>query len=1130
MADKSGTLQQQRNACFPTTTAKATGGCPLTGPDVAIVPMRYALDRSRYDEDPKKLKPLLKSGKWSALPSLKTRGYTLRQLYKGYVYVYDETDKTLHEYIYSTSTGQLTRIKWTDADTGKDKRSSAGESKSYLLYPRKNNLHIAYSRNQWTWKICEHMRSNPGSRKDYMTALDLPTYCITQSVLNTLPLLSLADAAADVDKDAVKSDKRFGDSAIPTIAPEGKVDGEPIFCPVAADIFWTGSVPDKDSSLVVVIDDPLAVLNDLGTQLIADQAAYQIWQEEHEHKIQIAQTVEALCGANVADENKLPASVRGSPIKKRQYQRDLDIYYSQLENERQAALFGGMSGSPNMIAISETFKSADIRKQLKTQYNSLPTEADFKSWQAREKWRREVNLDGAHAYIQTHEKNGNILLDNIRKTQYDFKTWAKHIGTEPLRLFIDTTNIDHLHYLQETAAQLLQVLIQDIGITKWLAKEDAKATTLFGTIRFGFSPGLKDAFETQGSYLLSGIGDMTTLATRAGELNGVLSHEGFADKAWMKALKQPVQDTFSAVKELAAGKGKNTAEAILLALVPSDSRLAMGKTQNIQILARNLLIGHILTNATDRPAIDEKIGEKLKAWKQEWKVLNKQINDTRRQWLYPDQTGQRKSLARTLQIQETKLQTHELKIPGILDYKNNKYAELMREEIRNFARLPANIAKDWNTKAKAWGQKFGMNAGAVTWGVIMLNLINTAIVYKELTSDGEFSAKDITKFSYGLGYSLNLLMAVYIETPWNLIKNAKPVIIDSSEVGILNKSAEYWRVRGKNDWASAVGKFKFGLVAAGAFGLAAASAEIWDIIDDFGDLESQAERTAATVKFAAVAGMAASGLLQLLAGLNISGQLVAVVMNPWFAVATLIIGVIYLFATIALNYFKHDGIGSWLKKCAWSISKEGKYQEDADGRAEEKRALLEIQLSPQIFVKGTFEEKNIYTPRVGYLPVKVQNGAWIQLRLPNAIRGKLLEFNITNSKRPLGIFPVSKTSDLVQDPFLDKGQFVNTETFENISNKPYSRDPYAAICPAPPPENQDIVWQTWVPASENADFVEMQIWYPKQILKPGADDRGYLYQVEIDQNGVSKVDGLSTKTLEVKSSNRANSLILAVTE
>ncbi|EGH35522.1 hypothetical protein PSYJA_43496, partial [Pseudomonas syringae pv. japonica str. M301072] len=44
--------------------------------------------------------------------------------------------------------------------------------------------------------------------------------------------------------------------------------------PIGADVFWQGSVEDQDSSLLIALDDPLAIFNDLGMQLAADQAAY----------------------------------------------------------------------------------------------------------------------------------------------------------------------------------------------------------------------------------------------------------------------------------------------------------------------------------------------------------------------------------------------------------------------------------------------------------------------------------------------------------------------------------------------------------------------------------------------------------------------------------------------------------------------------------------------------------------------------------------------------------------------------------------------------------------------------------------------------------------------------------------
>ncbi|WP_348529796.1 toxin VasX, partial [Pseudomonas syringae] len=145
MTDKNGTHQQRRAALFPKTPATATSLCPFRGPNIAIVPVRYALDRSRYDVNPTQLKPLPKDGQWARLPTLKTRGHTLRQLYDGYVYVFDETAGTLHEYAASASDGHLSRIVWTDAHIGNDQRKGAGEGQPFLLYPRDNRLHIAFS-------------------------------------------------------------------------------------------------------------------------------------------------------------------------------------------------------------------------------------------------------------------------------------------------------------------------------------------------------------------------------------------------------------------------------------------------------------------------------------------------------------------------------------------------------------------------------------------------------------------------------------------------------------------------------------------------------------------------------------------------------------------------------------------------------------------------------------------------------------------------------------------------------------------------------------------------------------------------------------------------------------------------
>ncbi|MEG5265720.1 toxin VasX, partial [Pseudomonas sp. JDS28PS106] len=168
MAQKDGTVPQRRATCFPRTVASAISSCPFKGPDIAIVPVRYALDRSRFDVDSEALKPLPKDGVWAQLPALHTRGYTLRQLYGGFVYVFDETADTFHEYAVSGADAAFTLITQPAAN--------APPPRSYLSYPRTHQLRLAFSSRPWSPRLCEQMRASPEHRARWMTALDLSRY------------------------------------------------------------------------------------------------------------------------------------------------------------------------------------------------------------------------------------------------------------------------------------------------------------------------------------------------------------------------------------------------------------------------------------------------------------------------------------------------------------------------------------------------------------------------------------------------------------------------------------------------------------------------------------------------------------------------------------------------------------------------------------------------------------------------------------------------------------------------------------------------------------------------------------------------------------------------------------------
>ncbi|MDO7930280.1 hypothetical protein Q6A51_26275 [Pseudomonas sp. KFB-139] len=372
-------------------------------------------------------------------------------------------------------------------------------------------------------------------------------------------------------------------------------------------------------------------------------------------------------------------------------------------------------------------------------------------------------------------------------------------------------------------------------------------------------------------------------------------------------------------------------------------------------------------------------------------------------------------------------------------------------------------------------------------------------------------------------------MAVFVEAPWAVIKNATPVLIDGKSIGILDRSSAYWKAQGNNAWGDAIRGFRSTVVALGAFAVAAAVLELWDIWDDHKNARTSEEKTALVVKGFAVLAMGAGGVTQLIAGLTLSRAAVFFVMSTWVTIGILIAGFVYLIASMVLNYFKQDSVGWWLRKSCWSRSPEHRHTDTQEGKLEEKRALLEIQLSPQILIKSTVEYRQKYIGKVGYVDIPIQNGAWIQIRLPEVLRGQCVQLNVISSTRPFGVLPTVEADTPIVDAFEKRGKFAPLKEFGRLGSErpPYkSPDLYFPIFPA----GEDVIWQTWVPLREDATYIELKIWYPNEVSASEQKAQSYLYQIELSQEGSMVVDGSTLTQLEVSKKSRANALALALPE
>jgi hypothetical protein len=823
----------------------------------------------------------------------------------------------------------------------------------------------------------------------------------------------------------------------------------------------------------------------------------------------------------------LPASVAKDEVKARQYIRDIEAYFEQLQIEDDLK----QSADGQALGLIEP-PSAVLSEEIKVNYGSLPDPALRKSWQDRSKWRREVDLEAARDYTEIQQAQRKTLREQVTETQDDIKVVGGHIGTDPIALFIDTTSPVSLLCLLDVMSDLLCNLSQDLGFSRWLQDEEEKSKTLFGLIRFGFSQPIKDALTDEANRVVQDISDITALAGRTGELNGFLTHDALAEKPWIKALGEPAQMTLNALVELAKGTGKATLENIQLAFFPVDSRVSKGAvSDNAALMLRNLLMGHVLLDHPEKLQINEDFAKRHAAWKAELNKGRELYRTAQYRWLYQAKQYDRRATAQLMQDIQRELQLHRLNEPLLFDYRGRRYGEVMQAKIANFFAAHGQLTKAWTNQAKAWSTEHGLNAGAITWGIAAINLLNTLVSYETVSRDGELSKKDWAKVASAAAYTGNALMAVFVETGWGVMKDLSVPGSDSKPIKITQLSAAQWKAMGKPAWGKLIKGFGARLIGLGGFAVVAAALEWWDIDDDYLNTNSALDKDLMDIKKISVLGFAVVGGAQVVAGIAALlgyGKLAALAMSPWFFGLTAVIGLVYLLSTMALNYLKRDVVGHWLRKCRWSRYPNERFKD----QNEENQTFLEIQLAPALFIKPTFHASQHYFPDIGYLPTETQNGAWVQLRFPGAIRGELVHVNLTASGRPFPGFPVEKVGDSLKDCFSGYGKIEAVAQWRRVSPlKTQTRfnEPPQTISP---PAEEDVMWQTWVPLTESAQYLELQVWYSAQTLLIREGDKGYRYQIELTPEGEadrseSRVVGSSKNSLTVESlGGRADALLL----
>ncbi|KAF1019040.1 MAG: hypothetical protein GAK37_03749 [Pseudomonas sp.] len=999
--------QARRNQAF-TNAPMAKGQCALMSGEVALFPVRYALDESPTQKgDRQGLHPLPKN--WSNKPpELKTRSYTLRQLRDGWLYVWNSVDKTFHEY--QVKGEQFIRHKWTDSQLNQDVRHNPGESHPYLLYPRRSQFRIAYSPVQWTWRLCELMRNSATEQTQWMRKVDLQAFCASGKASHGGPITELGTRVADILASG-ETAPTFTSTLLPTQASEA---GAPF--KAAFDEAWVrGKVPEQDTALFVALDDPLAMVDDLSMNLAGRLMEQRQFEATHQQRLESAVAVQRLCGFDT--DAFIPDSVKD--LIQRQAHTD-DLYRLlkvQDDIERGKDLVGFAEGGLVDMGAAKAVSAAETL--FKARWGQLPDkkkwQAALEDWNAKRFWREDVRFDEVQTYLSQTTTQALQLQSHCQRSERDLITWLDQLGPSAEAVYHDTCHADQASQLLETAHALYTLLGNGENGQAWLCKQAGQPGKLFGMALFNFNPEVAALikqvthnFSTTGklddqgregdggSSALSpaSSGDATSLGSRTSEIKAVLDLEAVRKSKLYQAMSSAAQRSMTTLVHVANNQAKDAWHGLSGLLLP-----AMKQQAALTLAVPQVLISTEISSATQL-AFNPSYSRDYQAWLMELVTLQKKINGDKRVLRTPGRAHDQRAARISLQALEAQEKNLFLKRPNQIIAKasgstrldanlaqiNGWLGNLGQTEV--VAQLKVAGTQQYLTRTKAWmGQNLGNALPALLVG---LNVWNTYSIAKQAQNDGKFSADELRNMGSSAAYAANAIAALWVGPAWSRAGGM------SAELG---RKTLYLAKAGYSGWlgeakAAATGSAQakiaseFATVSKGlilrtvtwaAFGAIAAGLEAWQLSSDINNATSEEEQKLLKVKGIIVLGMSA------VAGI----QTIGTALGYWYGFAwvmstpvTLILaglGIAYLMITMAANRFKREGLRLWLYRCSWGRGSKPEWLGE-DGHLKQTQALLETLQRPSVGGRVLYYGGGS-TPRKWL-------GFWVQIQVPAALAGK----------------------------------------------------------------------------------------------------------------------------------------------
>jgi hypothetical protein len=886
------TPNQAAQCASPNNSKSPAGVCPLKNKNIAIVPVRYALDEL-FAPPQRQPHPLPAGAGFVAPLKFKESDYALRQLRDGWLYVYDEKAKVLDEY----EVKEATFI------------SQSKGSKGHLLYPATHTLSLIYSPQRWTGRIKKEMEKSSGLRSAWMRQAKLGSFASTMKA----PHCGLPDSLDKV-ADLGLSNQGFVLSCTPLAKPaEEDKQGIKLLAhkPAGSPAAYKAGMPDPQSAMVVALEDPLADLADLSmtvNQLLAKREALMGKDEKlrkaNTHKLMMAEVTRNLARVRL-DEKELPASVRGNVAKTQAFEEALDDYLG----DRYLADTEKMTAEPGMVRFDSSMtKRADAKlKILREQYGFNPSHKQVSQWKERAAFQDEVNWSGLNAFIKQYQVPLNELELALGRAHEDLRNGLTRLKADPLPLGLDNCTAEGQAYLQTLfaeAGQALSLSCSTEGNQKALAKllGEKVNDNLLALAPYGFDAALHKGLSEQtvdNVWLSTSSGDMTALFGRTADLEALLGDDGLKQKPWFQAAETVIDAMKAAGKSLAKGAHAQ----IMAAILPHAWKNSLAG--NLRLVLLESLLG-------DQP-LQVNSGYRMlsNSFQQKIWLITKQMASISSPPAGHNTTVQ--AINGDLRSLQQKLDTLIAReMPMLVKLKGDLYQQQARQYIGDYL---ASVRSGVNQRITAMNERV---PNLATFGglVALLNLWNLTVVIGGTAQNAQSVGRLRANLQLGSAFAWagNAMAALYQGAVWGQLR---PLV---AQDGSPLRSLSIKKAIKEGDHAGLVKRFSLRMLAFSGLGMVAAGVEMWDTLQASQDpLISGMEKTLLQMKVGVLLGQGVIFGAQLfyLIGNGLGGSSIAAICATWMGVGFFVLGAAYLVLAVLLNIFKRSDLEKWLRQSTW---------------------------------------------------------------------------------------------------------------------------------------------------------------------------------------------------------------------